>query len=239
MKIVAMVPARQGSKGLTGKNIAPLAGQPLLQYPIAAARGCPAIRTVYLNSDSRDYLNIGAAVGARPFPRRASLAGDTVSMGAVVVDFIKTLQKSDEPCDAVIVLYPAYPLRTADHLSAILEAFINAGGDKPLIGIKPPAAHPYLCYTRQPDGTLDSLLGVDTDRYFRRQQYPEYFELTHWACVVPVSAVDRINAQCLSADTQSFQVPIEVPIVNIDTQADLDWAEYLLKSKRVPGDYGC
>ena len=74
-----------------------------------------------------------------------------------------------------------------------MPAFTAAGGDKPLIGIKTPTSHPYLCYSRNGDGTLESLLGIDADQYYQRQQYPEYFELTHWACMVPVSAVDRIK----------------------------------------------
>jgi CMP-N-acetylneuraminic acid synthetase len=231
MKIVAMVPARQGSQGLPGKNVALLAGRPLVHYPISAAGGCKAISTTYLNSDSRDYLKIGEKAGARPFLRRSDLARDDISMGAVLVDFIQVLAERHEFYDAVIVLYPAYPLRTAEHLSMIIRAFSEAGGDKPIIGLKQPATHPYLCYSRQPGGAITSVLGVDADRYYRRQQYPEFYELTHWACMIPVAAADRINAQCLSADTRSFLIPADIPVVNIDTRADLEWAEHLLQTR--------
>ena len=91
MKIIAMVPARQGSKGLPDKNITNLLGKPLISYSILSTLKCEKINSVYINSDSDKYLEIGEKLGAKRYKRSKKLAKDQTSMKDVLIDFSKFL----------------------------------------------------------------------------------------------------------------------------------------------------
>src|SRR5215468_5090493 len=86
-RVVAVVPARAGSKGLPGKNTRILCGKPLLAWSIEAALACPKIESVWVTSDDEHALRIAEACGARAYRRPSELANDTAPMGAVIADF--------------------------------------------------------------------------------------------------------------------------------------------------------
>lgn len=232
MKIVAMIPARSGSKGLADKNIKKLLGRPLISYTIEAASQCSEINAVYLNSDSEKYLEVGKKFGAKSFLRSEALSTDTASMKSVLEDFHIKLTQKNEFFDAVIVLYPVYPLRNSNHLSKIIQAFKLRGGKKTLIGLKNPKTHPYLCYEKDENDNIHNVMNIDVNQYYRRQQYPLYFELTHWACVIPVDSISSLNSQLICSDSFGYIIPEDIPVVNIDTQIDFDFAEFLLGRNR-------
>lgn len=232
MNIVGLIPARSGSKGFRDKNIQPLGGKPLIGIAAEAARGCSKVGRVYLDSDSEDYLRIGEAHGALPFRRPDALADDESTMQSVLLHFIETLQQQGEPCDAVIVLYPVYPFRTSKDICAILKAFTEDAKGRPLVGIKQPKTHPYLCYERVQDGRVSNLMGIDENRFYRRQQYPEYFELSHWACVMPCDRIAEANAQMLLPDTYGYPIEQTVHLVNIDSELDFRLAELMIQTGR-------
>ena len=228
MRIVAMIPARSGSKGLINKNIMNLQGKPLMSYTIEAACQCSEINAVYLNSDSKNYLEIGNKYGAKSFLRSQSFSTDTTSMKSVLEDFSAKLAHQNELYDAVIVLYPVYPLRSTRHLTNIVQVFKSKGGKKALIGLKEPKTHPYLCYEKD---NIQNVMRINVDQYYRRQQYPLYYELTHWACVIPVDSISQLNAQLLCPDSFGYIISKDIPVVNIDTQMDFDYATFLLSEK--------
>ena len=232
MKIVAFIPARSGSKGLPDKNIKELLGRPLISYSIEAARLCPKISEVYLNSDSEEYLKIGESYGAKPFLRPRELSTDTSTMKSVLEHFSDTLTARKEFYDAIIVLYPVYPVRNHEDLSGIIEAFEARDKKVPLIGLRQPKTHPFLCYEKDSSGHIASVMEIDENKYYRRQQYPEYYELTLWACITPPGSIPSMNAQLICRDTIGYVLPPDVQDVNIDTQADFDYAEYLLRKLR-------
>lgn len=229
MKIVALVPARSGSKGVPNKNIKELHGNPLISYSIKAAINCAEIEQTYLSSDNPDYLRLGEKYGAVPYLRSAELSSDTTSMKDVVKDFIMTLKMKKQDCDAVIVLYPTHPMRIARNLTDIIKAFKNQGKNTPLIGLKPPATHPYQCYHRAKNGQIENVMGINTQKLYRRQQYPEYYQICYWACIIPALIIDKLDSQLLCPETYGYILPDEIPYVNIDTFADFQYAEYLIK----------
>ncbi len=235
MKIVAFIPARCGSKGVQNKNIMNLLGRPLISYTIEAARRCPEISELYLNSDSEEYLEMGIKYGAKPFLRPHELSSDITPTNSVLEHFSTTLVERGKIYDAILVLYPVYPLRSQDDLTQIIKAFKSKGGTRPLVGLKTPKTHPYLCYKRDTDGHLESVMNIDTNLFYQRQQYPRYFELTHWACVIPIQAISKLNAQLLCAESFGYSIPENMQIVNIDTQLDYEFAEFLLAKSHKQG----
>jgi CMP-N-acetylneuraminic acid synthetase len=196
MKIVALVPARSGSGGLKNKNIILLSGYPVISYSINAALNCPEINKCYLNSDSKKYLKIGEKFGAEPFLRPNRLAKNNTSMKQVVKHFIATLEKRGEFYDAVILLSPTYPLRTAQNVRNFIKHY-KKEKQHPLVSIKEPSTHPYLCYKKNKNNHIKSIFNLNGNNIYRRQQYPEYYEFTHHLCIFPTNLIYKLNAKLL------------------------------------------
>jgi CMP-N,N'-diacetyllegionaminic acid synthase len=231
MSIVAMVPARSGSKGLPGKNLRILAGKPLIGYSLEAARQCSQIDEVFLNSDSQEYLAVGSEYGATEYLRRAELASDDCSMRDVVTDFAESLTGQGMCVSAIVVLYPTYPTRTADDIGQFVNYFINSGGRRSIIGFKCPSTHPYMTYSLDADGTPSPILSFDINRYYRRQDYPEFWEFSTWACVLPFDSLRSLNAQLMNAETLGYRIPTTCDTTDVDTLSDLKTAEEILMSE--------
>jgi CMP-N,N'-diacetyllegionaminic acid synthase len=117
---VVVLPARGGSKRLPRKNIAPLAGRPLIGYPIAAARQARTIDAVYVSTEDDEIAAVAKACGASvPFRRPPELAGDQVTADAAVADMVRRLR--DEQglmIDIVVLIQPTSPFVTAAHIDA-------------------------------------------------------------------------------------------------------------------------
>lgn len=225
-RVVAMIPARSGSKGLPGKNVKELCGRPLMYYSIQPALDCALIDAVYVNSDSQEYLSTARSLGAQVYHRPPELATDTAAMGPVVQDFHQSLAKEGEVFDAVLVLYPVYPLRTADELARIVAAFFEAGGDRPMIGLKPAKTHPFLCYTHEEDGRIRAVVDFDINIYFRRQTYPVCYEITYYACMVPTRGIQELNAQLQNDKTVGYRI-------NAERAVDIDGPQDFLEAERI------
>lgn len=221
-----MIPARSGSKGLPGKNVKELCGRPLMYYSIQPALDCPVVDAVYVNSDSPEYLATARSLGAQVYQRPPELATDTAAMGPVVQDFYRALVARGELFDAVLVLYPVYPLRTDEELGKIVDAFFEGGGDRPMIGLKPAKTHPFLCYTHEEDGRIRAVVDFDINIYFRRQTYPACYEITYYACMVPTRGIDELNAQLQNARTIGYRI-------NPDRAVDIDGPQDFLEAERI------
>src|SRR5688572_5200728 len=106
---VALIPARGGSKGVKRKNLRDIAGKPLLQHTVDAARGCPQISDIYLSSEDEEILSAGKAMGCTLVRRPAVLAQDESSANDVVFDFFAQVPLADD--DVILYLQPTSPLR--------------------------------------------------------------------------------------------------------------------------------
>ncbi len=236
MKIVGMIPARSGSKGFPGKNVSELCGRPLMAYSIEAALSSVYIDRVYLNSDKDSYLETGISLGALSFRRDPNLAKDETSMKDVVVDFISCLENEGNFFDAVVVLYPTYPLRRDSDIDAFIVEYMRVGTERSLIGISQPRTHPYKCYLVGDNNTPVSLLDFDVNHFYRRQQYPVCHEMNPWACVLPVNSLHTLNAQLYNESTYCYVIPEDAQIVDVDCPSDLEIIETLLEKRRCNGE---
>jgi CMP-N-acetylneuraminic acid synthetase len=139
MSLLAIIPARGGSKGLPGKNIRPLCGKPLLAYSIEAARNCQLVDRVVVSTESQQIAEVAIRYGADvPYLRAPELAGDKANLGQVIGDMLWRLANAGEVYDAHIVLVPTSPFRSRglmDHLcSVLLRGHNNVQAVKPLAG---------------------------------------------------------------------------------------------------------
>ena len=118
MSVIALIPARGGSKGIVGKNLALLGGKPLLRYTTDAARQSGCIDRVLLSTDSEEIAAAGRAAGVEvPFLRPPELASDHASMSDVLRHCLAWLEgESAEPVEAIVLLQPTSPFRSSRHI---------------------------------------------------------------------------------------------------------------------------
>lgn len=145
LDVLAIIPARGGSKGLPGKNIKLLDGRPLIHYTIEAALKSEYIQKVLVTTDDEEIASISKAAGAEiPFLRPAHLAGDD----AKTIDVIKhalSFYEADSQCAIkhIILLQPTSPLRNSWDIDQAYRIYIDHNADS-LQSVSPVVNHPYL-----------------------------------------------------------------------------------------------
>src|SRR5918999_4032681 len=128
--VLALVPARGGSKGIPGKNLRLLGGRTLIEYAAAAARDSGVVDRAVLTTDSEEIAAIGRRAGLDvPFLRPASLAADDTPMQPVVEHALAALAEDGFVPDIVLLLQPTSPLRTPDHLRRAVAALRETNAD--------------------------------------------------------------------------------------------------------------
>lgn len=140
---VALIPARAGSKRVTGKNVRPLAGHPLIAYTIAAARGSGVFADVMLSTDSEDYAEIGRRYGAEaPFLRPAAMAGELSPDIEWVAYMLARLAEQGRRYDCFSILRPTSPFRQPETIRRAWQQFLLAEGADSLRAVEKCKQHP-------------------------------------------------------------------------------------------------
>lgn len=179
-KVLALVPARQGSKGLPGKNIRQLGGKPLLAWPIAAARGSRYVDRVVISTDSPEFAVLAVEAGAEaPFLRPAVLAGDTASSVDVILHAIDFLEASGERFEYVVLLEPTSPLTESSDIDRALEMlFAQRTVADSIVGITAHvSAHPAFAVSRASSGLISPHASPDFGALPRRQDIAPLYAL--------------------------------------------------------------
>lgn len=128
--VLALIPARGGSKGLPDKNIRPLLGRSLLEYAARAASTSGVIDRVVLSTDSERIAAEGRRIGIEvPFLRPAELAADDTPMVPVVEHAVDWLEQHGWRFDIVVLLQPTSPLRRPEHIRAAVQQLREGGAD--------------------------------------------------------------------------------------------------------------
>lgn len=224
-KILALITARGGSKGIPGKNIKPLAGKPLLAWTIEAAQGSKYIDRAIISSDSEEIIRVAKEYGCEaPFVRPAELASDETSSMDVVMHALDTV---GERYDYILLLQPTSPFRGSSDIDSAVE-FAFSRGAKILVSVAKLKKHPMFMF-RIADGCLVPLIENKSGVQLRRQEMPSVFE--HNGAIY-FSEVAALRA------SKSFNVPGVVPFVmeglanlDIDTPDDWSYAEFLASRK--------
>jgi pseudaminic acid cytidylyltransferase len=123
-KIIAIIPARGGSKRIKGKNIRPLVGKPIIAYTIAAARESGLFEHVVVSTDSEEIAEVARQYNAEvPFLRDENLADDFTPVSSVTADALVRLDPHGNKFNMVAQLMPCCPLRTADDINDSYRQF--------------------------------------------------------------------------------------------------------------------
>lgn len=125
-KILAIIPARKGSKGLPGKNTMDLLGKPLIGWTIEQAKNCPYINEIHVSTNCNNTAKISEEFGVKvPELRPEHLAQDNSSSIDLVEYIIKCYEQKNQRFDFIILLEPTSPLRKEDDLKKVIELMIN------------------------------------------------------------------------------------------------------------------
>jgi CMP-N-acetylneuraminic acid synthetase len=159
--VLGIVPARGGSKGIIRKNIRVLDGKPLLAYTARAAQQSACLSRVLLSTDDPEIAEFGKAAGLDvPFLRPADLALDSTPMIDVVLHTIRWAQSHGERYDAICLLQPTSPLRSARTIDRCIALLWEREADC-VVSVRPvpPEYNPHWVYFETPDGLLKPSIG--------------------------------------------------------------------------------
>jgi len=170
--IIAIIPARGGSKGILRKNIRLLCGKPLIAYTITAALRSKYIDRVVVSTDDEEIARIAKEYGAEVLSRPVELASDSAPTEPVLEHVFKYLKETEHyEADVIALLQPTSPLRNSQHIDEALETFFTNKYDS-LLSVCPSAAFLW----RVDDQRLHPLNYDFKDRPRRQDREPEYRE---------------------------------------------------------------
>lgn len=218
MKVLGLIPARGGSKGVPRKNIRLLSGKPLLAYTAEAALQARSLTRVILSTEDQEIAEIGKQWGLDvPFMRPEYLAEDTTPTLPVVQHALMSLAENGESFDAVCLLQPTNPLRREQDIDACIELLANSGASSAVsMRPVPHEYNPRWVYWKSADGKL-SLSAGEGDPITRRQDLPSAFYRDGSIYVSRSETV--LNGSLYGPDIVGYEMPPEFS-ANIDTEAD-------------------
>lgn len=230
MAWIAIIPARGGSKGIPGKNLALCGGKPLLQWTAEAALGSACFERVFLSTDESEIRAMGICLGLEaPNLRPPELARDDTPMLPVIRHVLADAEKSGLKVDGVALLQPTSPLRTAVHIRHALTRFKSQNVDALVSVVEVPHAFNPLSVLRREEGTgiVSPAFPSDSGTILRRQDKPPVFARNGPAILLlRRTQVDRESFY--SGKTLGFEMDAESSI-DVDLPRDLAYADWLLR----------
>lgn len=226
MNTIAIIPARGGSKGVPGKNIAPILGKPLLLYTIEAALESKLLSEIWVSSDDENILQVANTVeGVRLHQRDAVLAQDHSQIADTLVAILKNYGEADRP-DALMLLQPTSPIRESFHIDNAIKSLQANGEMNSLISVcAMDDVHPARMYWKH-NSELKPIL-PRYEQHHRQDIPPAYYR--NGTIYLVRTEVFLASRSLMVKPTLGFEMP-ETLLLNIDTPRDLLIAEPLIKA---------
>ena len=223
-RVLGVIPARGGSKGVLGKNIREVGGRPLIGWAIDQALGSRYIDRTVVSSDSPDIISVAQKLGGDvPFVRPAELATDTAPGVAPAIHAVVELPGYDY----VVLLQPTSPLRTSEDIDACIDLCVFSGAPS-AVAVSPVSESPYWMYQMGADQRLSPLLG-SKELVTRRQDLPPIYSV-NGAVYVALTNWLKESGTFLSQETIGYVMPRERS-VDLDSEEDFERLKVLLGKK--------
>jgi CMP-N,N'-diacetyllegionaminic acid synthase len=224
-KILAIIPARGGSKGIPDKNIMPICGKPLIAYTIDAGLKSKYIDEIIVSTDSHAIREVASMYGANvPFLRPEELSNDSASSIDVVLHVIDFYKNNNITFDYVVLLQPTSPLRTSQHVDASIEKLLNSN-ETSLVSVCEADQSPILMRNIEND-KLKEVINFQ-GKNLRRQDLPTFYIL---------NGALYINSTDMLTHKKRFVCENTIPYVmdkessvDIDTMLDAKLVELIIK----------
>lgn len=221
MKILSVIPARGGSKGLPGKNKRLLLGKSLIYYSIDMARYFCSDEDICISTDDIEILDLVESYGLKvPFIRPDKLASDTATTNDVLIHALDYYKEIGKEYDVILLLQPTSPLRNKKQIQEAFSLF-DEQCDM-VVSVKKSHAASVLCHVNDAGWLTSTLTNAQ-----RRQDVPEFFEYNGAIYIINVKS---LREKGLSGfDKERMYIMPEVNSVDIDTLFDFDYCEFLLQ----------
>jgi CMP-N-acetylneuraminic acid synthetase len=229
LKILGLIPARGGSKGVPNKNIKLLGEKPLICYTIEAGLATAEIDDLVVSTDSERIAEISKNAGANlPFLRPADLATDTSPSIDTVIHAVEFFVKKNVHFDAVCLLQPTCPFRTTEDIEEAVKTFKNQEADS-LISVRevPHQYNPHWTFEADENGAFLSIATGEKDIIPRRQELPKAYHRDGSIYIVKTSVL--LEKRSLYGEKIAFHLSQNPIDVNIDTLEDWAKAEKVVR----------
>ena len=230
-KILAVILARGGSKGIPGKNIIDVAGKPLLQYSIEAVAGLDEVVDCVVSSDDDAILKVAKDLGASVVERPSELAHDTATSESALEHAILESKKRLSDFDTILLLQPTSPLRTKIHVAEAIEKFSKRQRGHSLVSVAVSPKNPYLFKHISDQETLKDMFPVpeDQDYPLARQANQAYYIN---GAIYLVSVDYFLKTKSLYCDNMNYYLMSKQDSLDVDDYFDLELARYLLTTRK-------
>ncbi|GHE80942.1 acylneuraminate cytidylyltransferase family protein [Thalassotalea profundi] len=229
-KILAIIPARAGSKRLPGKNSKQLCGKPLVKWTIEAAQQCESIDEIIVSTDSETIAEIAKDSGIPvPFLRPEEISGDTATAIDVVKHTIDYYQKIGRTFDYVLWLQPTSPLRSSTNIQEAI-ATLKTKSAEGVISVCECDHSPMWSNTLAQDGSMKNFLSNFVKKNPRSQALPTYYRLNGAIYIAKVEPLLAQETFFLEENLFSYVMSRESSI-DIDHHLDFKLAEFLLTER--------
>lgn len=227
MRLLALVPARGGSKRIPNKNIRPLGGKPLIAWTIDVARDTPEVADVLVSTDSPVIAQAAQLAGALvPWLRPAELSTDTATSMAVCMHALDWYEKEKGPVDGLLLLQPTSPFRRVESVRRGVALF-SAHPQQSVVSFSPAESHPMWCYRIHGERVQPFM--DDTDKPTRSQDLPPAYVI-NGAFYAASPDYLRQRHSFLGPDTVPLVMDDARETIDIDTEWDWTLAETMLKA---------
>lgn len=228
--MLAIIPARGGSKGLPGKNIKELNGKPLIAYTIESALKSKYIDRVIVTTDVDDIAKVARQYGADvPFIRPAYLASDTASAIDVYLHATEfVMEETGAKIDKFMVLLPTTPMRTNKHIDNAVE-FFNAKQAITLISVKE-AETPVTWYMNRDENDRIVNAGFGAGNAITNRQVNVKYYIPNGAIYILDYNLLKNNRTYYCGNTVGFEMSAD-DSVDIDTLTEFKFAEMIIKER--------
>jgi len=228
-KILALIPARGGSKRLPNKNILKLSNKPLIGWTIEAAKKSKYIDQIFISTDSPEIKDVAESFDCNvPYLRSKSLSTDSSTTLDVAIDVIHKFRKDQVFFDYLILLQPTSPLRKESHIDEAIEVFFEKKANS-IISVSLAEHSSYWVNTIPKDGSMTNFLRKEFQNK-RRQDLPKEYRLN--GAIYLISIESLIHEKSFFTKEKSYAYIMEFEnSIDIDSVYDFELAQIILKSQ--------
>lgn len=231
-KIIAIIPARGGSKSIPRKNLVSFDGKPLVAHSIIIAQSSMLIDRVIVSTEDEEIANISKRFGAEVRHRPFNLAGDSVLDLPVFEDVLEQLDLEGYEPELIVHLRPTSPYRKLSWIDEAIQKLIKNKKADSVRSVSEPSQHPYRIFKINSVGYLDPIMSHEHPEPYvlRRQDCPKLF---HYNCVIDVTRVKTIYDK--KSMTGEYILPYVMDpdeVIDIDSPRDLLIAKSLFEGKK-------
>lgn len=223
MKILVIIPARGGSKGLKGKNIKKLSGKPLITYSIDVARSIFSDDDICVSTDDEEIIKVVEDYSLHvPFKRPDYLAQDKSGTHEVILNALEFYEKKGKEYEYILLMQPTSPFRCKKNIEEIIDAMKNNNDAEMVVSVKESKENPYFNLFEENDKGI--LKKSKEGSFHRRQDCPKVYAYNGSLYLMRVNAIKKKKIDELE-NIIKYIMEDEYSI-DIDTKFDWDLAEY-------------